>query len=346
MRTNPMIVVGVLLVVTLAGCAGSTEEQVIDYENLENNELAEGKGAIAGVLFDDRYRPIQLVPEGERESEFQAEGFILVQETGEQILTNENGEFAVLDLDPGRYTLRTSVAGHAASPLKVTVVEGLFAEESILARRAVIDDGFIQVEEYMIFVPCTIGYFIQSLIYNCATDGSGENSRYHVPRDFTAETNATYLQAEVKAKTDTRYTLQIRDSEGLIRWGVDTFDGTYAKILLEKGVVNEEDNDQDRNVPWENDQSTSFLLFPGAPREKEISDALEPACNQAADDALETVDDSFPDEEFPFVYAPIPRTCNGWQGVGVGLAYEARLIMSLFIGEPSVDVESYCVICE
>jgi hypothetical protein len=82
----------------LAGCAG--DGQVVDYENLDNNELAEGKGAIAGVLFDDRYRPIHLVPEGEAVSEFQADLFILVQETGPQVLTNENGDFAVLD--PGK----------------------------------------------------------------------------------------------------------------------------------------------------------------------------------------------------------------------------------------------------
>lgn len=340
-------IVAVLIAVSLAGCAGDEgTEPVVDFENLERTELQEGKGAIAGVLFDDRFRPIELKDEGEATTEFQAEGFILLQETGARVLTNENGEFVVLDLDPGTYTLRVTAAGHEAKPQKVRVEEGLFAETSVTARRTVIEAGAVVVEEYMMFVPCTVGYFIQSFIYNCATDLSFENARYAVPRDYTGESNATYLIGEVKAKDEDRYTFQIRDTAGSIRWGVDTFDGTYSKIILEKGVKNIEHNDQERNIPWNNTETTEFLLFPGAPREKEISDATAGGCNQAIDDQLNTIDDVVPEEELTLGFAPIPRTCQGYQGIGVGLAYEARLIMSLMIGEPQVSVEDYCVICE
>lgn len=341
-----VVMAALFISVAFAGCASGPDEELIDFENIDSTELAVGKGALTGVLFDDRYRPLQLVEEGEAQSEFQFEGFILVQETGDQLRTTENGEFGLLDLEPGKYTLRTTLDGHEAAPTRVTVEEGEFAEASITARRKVIEDGVAIVEEYMVFIPCTIGYVIQSLISNCQTDFSGDNSRFAVPRDFTIYENVTYLVGEVKAKEEDSYTFQIRDEPGNIRWAVHEFIGTYSKMVLEKGVKNTVHDDQERNVPWNNTEVTEFLLFPGAPFEEEISSALAPACNQAADDALTTFDDSFPDETFPLVYAPVPRTCEGHQGIGVGLAYEARLIMSIILGEPSVPVEEYCVICE
>lgn len=116
----------------LAGCAAGPSASG-DPEALP--ALSAGKGAIAGLLVDDRYRPLRLTQTPE--AEFEAAGFLLVVETGERVTTDGNGEFTVLDLEPGTYTIKPAVEGHEGAPAKVDVAAGQYSEVDILVRRLV-----------------------------------------------------------------------------------------------------------------------------------------------------------------------------------------------------------------
>lgn len=132
-RWGPWVVI--LLVPALAGCSDDAAPTPDDLEPQDRPALAAGKGAIAGLLVDDRFRPLQLTDAPQ--SEFQFRGFILVQQTGRQVQTDANGVFRLLDLEPGTYTLRPAVDGHEGTPVNVVVVAGQYAEANLLVRRIV-----------------------------------------------------------------------------------------------------------------------------------------------------------------------------------------------------------------
>ncbi len=89
--------------VALAGCASSDggDDQVLDGGVSDDTfTLKAGRGAISGLLVDDRFRPIELTDNPT--TEFQRSGFVLLQELGLKARTDSNGEFSFVDLEPGR----------------------------------------------------------------------------------------------------------------------------------------------------------------------------------------------------------------------------------------------------
>ena len=76
---------------TLAGCSQPGADAAADGPPA----LAAGKGAIAGLLVDDRYRPLHLTDAPQ--ADYEAEGFILVVETGATVTSDVTGEFTVHD---------------------------------------------------------------------------------------------------------------------------------------------------------------------------------------------------------------------------------------------------------
>ena len=196
-KQNAVTMVLVMVAVALAGCAGESEPEPVEVVDTENFVHKEGKGAIAGLLVDDRFRPIQLT--SDPETEFQTDGFILLQETGSQVQTTENGEFSFLDLDPGTYTIRVTADGHEAIPAKVTVVEGAFAELSVIARRVSSVGSTIITEEYSAFSPCFINFVAFSYTADCTGDQSGETFRAGITgRNLSAFEDLTWVVAETQ----------------------------------------------------------------------------------------------------------------------------------------------------
>lgn len=314
---------GLLLLVMLAtSLAGCTDEATAEGDtalagavDTESTVLAEGTGAIAGLLVDDRFRPIHLTDEPK--TEFQVPGFILVQETGQQVRTDENGQFTVLNVQPGTYTIRADVEGHEATPQRLTVEVGVFNELSIVARRVVDVGSFILTQQFSGFIPCSINVPTQPLGINCF-DTSQESYRpgpLYV--NFTQFSEATYLIAEAEATKRDAYKLEVfwqdESSFGADRYAVKYgFDTVYQKLIMVKSA--DEVYDPEVNpTPWTNEVNLGVINW-------HYGNDLTPAPNTGE----QVIDEA--------------------DRINVGLAIKTEYMISLFLGEPEVDLEAYQIL--
>ncbi len=330
----------------LSGCTdgdSDTTDEPTDNVDRESFELEAGKGAIAGLLVDDRFRPIHLTDDPQ--TEFQTTGFVLLQETGEQVQTSENGEFTFVNLEPGTYTVRVTAAGHEATPQPIRVDEGVFNDASIIARRVSSDGSTIITQEYTIFSGCSLDLVAVSFANPwCLGDLSNDAGRF----DF--ETNLTALAGEVHAMvTEARFN------------NVGYFDVTIRDVGSDDCPTTE---------TWcvyadkttQNSDYLRFLNFPG-------QIWVDPDTGDEAPYAL-NLNQTFQTAVFPHdpnTYGPATTVCDatvrpvtaavagadptgtvderGCVGVGTDLGVKAKFLQSVFLGEPDVDLESYCVLC-
>lgn len=308
-KRHALLAFMMLPMVALAGCAEEAEpeaEEAVAVDT-ESFQLEAGKGAVAGLLVDDRFRPIHLTDDPQ--TEFQAEGFVLLQETGEQVRTTENGEFSFVDLEPGQYTLRVTVEGHEATPQRIQVTEGLFNEISVIARRVTTEANAILTEEFSVFIPCAfvvpgVGLFT----LNCVLDLSGDSFRSSVTKDYSAYDGMTYLVAELKAQNPSNYAFPLRDNGlGCPCYGrTNIVDDDWGKVILSTDPDAAYDGSSE---PWTIDKQLNIGMF-------------------------------FSGD------VPLPPNPVTGPYVGVKTGIQADFLVSMFMGPPEIDVEGYCVICE
>lgn len=320
MNGKAILVAMLSVTIALAGCSddkgGDGEDTLITGDP---SELKEGKGAIAGLLLDDRFRPI-------------ADGTVLVEQTGDTTTSNADGEFFFVDLEPGSYRLRADVSGHESLPVNVDVKEGVFAEQRVVARRVVSDDGSIITREYSVFVPCAVSVPAGSVTLDCTLDGSGDTFRSGFDSDLQEYDNITYVVTEMKAASPASpekgaYKVVVREQgNGEYYASEFTVDGDYMKLVMKIGEKSEQDT-EDRNSNWTNDRPLETLLFPQGSFKAESQSALDAACNNS-DPLSGTVPD-------------IARGCWESRGLGAQFGVRAQFVQSVFLGEPEVDIESY-----
>ncbi len=318
MKRQTLLMVLCLATVTLAGCTGGggkaasgpTAISGCVGENCGDINLAEGQGAINGLVIDDRYRPL-------------SEARILLLPLGLDTVSNENGEFGFIGLKPGSYTIKVQKEKHEAAPKRIDVVAGEYAEAIMEARRTVSDDSVILTQEYSIFIPCSIDFIVNGIVSGCGTDLSNDNYRASFTVDYSEILNVTYMVAEMKANQGKGYEVQIRHDDGSDsggeRWAVAQFKGDYVRILLERCDPNgdisicsiSEYNGQNNNVPWMNDLPIATILF-------------------ADHDGREQLQD-----------AGVPLVCCG---VGVTIGIRGQFVQSIFVGEPATDITTYAVL--
>lgn len=320
MNGKAFLVAMLSVTIALAGCS---DEKGGDKEDTpitgDPGDLAKGKGAIAGLLLDDRFRPI-------------ADGTVLVQQTGDTTTSNEDGEFFFVDLEPGSYRLRADVPGHESLPVNIDVKEGEFAEQRVVARRVVSDDGSIITREYSVFVPCAVSVPASSITLDCTADGSGDTFRSGFDSDLQEYDNITYVVTEMKAASPASpekgaYKVVVREQGDGQYYGSEfTVDGDYIRIVMKLGAKSEQDT-EDRNSNWTNDRALETLLFPQGGFKSESQGALDTMCS--------TTDPAPP--EVP----GLARGCWESRGLGAQFGVRAQFVQSVFLGEPEVDIDSY-----
>ncbi len=292
---------------SLAGCADAPEP-VAEVDSIPL-ELEVGKGAIAGLLVDDRFRPL----EG---------GRVLLQELALTLETDANGQFTFVDLEPQSYTLRVTLAGHEAAPVRVQVEEGLFAEASLVARRIANLDGVIITEELAAFVSCNANAPVIAVYCGAAVmpDLSGDTQRWQLDVDYQQHGDAVSywvieMRTDKEAEKNGAVKLIVRDGGNYFVNDVIT-EGNYLWTSMKRNETSTNDV-EDRNHPWLNDMGYLVQVW---------------------------AQGLFKEETHNF---PAGVITYDSRGVGIQLGLKATLLSSLFLYEPTteVSVESYCHLC-
>ncbi len=237
-----------------------------------------------------------------------AKALILVQGAGLTATTDDAGQFTLLNLNPGAYILVMQADGFEAAPKNVDVKEGLYNPVEYQARRIVNQGSQILTEEYSVFIPCTFAVPVAGWVtFNCVLDLSGDSFRSSTdPLNYSAFPDLTYLVAEAKMNRVGSYNFVVRppgsDVNGTSYGDAVVQDTDYAKVILKKNELN-----PGGNIPWYNHKTLEAALF--------VSGQIPVS----------------PDPGFP----------NGGPGLGANVAVRATIIVSVFLGLPTVDVESY-----
>ncbi|MEA3189793.1 MAG: Carboxypeptidase regulatory-like domain [Thermoplasmata archaeon] len=315
MRKSAMMV-GLLLAALLSGCSGGTDDQVTTTQDIGKGDLADGKGGIAGVVIDDRYRPIGgaklfLMPLG-------------LSATGDAL-----GQFEFRDLDPGTYQLRIEAKDHEGAPVPIDVTAGEFTEVEAPARRIFNQDGTIITTQYSVFIDCSAETPVLALaaipITGCMGDTTGDSTRaYFISQLSENDANlTTYMVTEVLFNQKGDYTVAIRDGNTFDDYfsEADLLKGNYLRIVNQDNVTNDAPSqNQGRNIPWDPALPYQTIVFPHGEFYGEIHSTVCP----------------------PGVPGVVSFTCLF--GLGADLGVKAQIVQSVFLGPPEVDIDSYAVL--
>ena len=308
LSVRAVFVVASLCAVLLGGCTdeGPAPDPACDADCRSTHEFLAGRGAIAGLLVDDRFRPLDLDALG---------GTLLVQEMGLQTSHTPNGEFSILGLEAGTYTIRVTIPGHEATPAEVDVVAGQFTEVTIVARRIVNLDDTIVSQEFAVFLPCSDGLGpFGGGNPQCDLDFSEDAYPSGYTQDLTALAVAGIV-TEVTVSNDQRHQIIIRaDDDGEdAHYIVLDFTGAYGYAALVAGEATPSDEEwlYGEMLPFDNTRPIRTMLFEMFPLKDESNDLGVPNC------------------------------C----GYGVRFGTKATFVQSLFFDGYDGDVRSYCAIC-
>lgn len=373
MNLKPLLISLLVASVALAGCA--------DKEPDDGDDPAQDptKGAISGLLVDHNFRPIELKEDWNGAlGEYQDRGFILVEETAERVHTNENGEFDVTGLDPGRYTLRVAADNHEAITQTVDVEASEAASVTLEARGKTSASNPILTIEYSGFIPCATGGVL-AVTADCTTDFGGETYRPGPIEDYRAlyGTDLHYLVIEAAASQPGDYSLVFREDDvtgsGGAEYGrtdMDDFNDPYFKIIFENsavygtkaepptGATHENYYTPEHNPRFKGQNDGSMRCGP---------DGQEPDGHDPSDYCSWPNSDPNEDETYNPMEALIfywgegdvatapgtPATNEFGVGYGAKVAVKVNYVLSVFIGEPTPsdsnpadDLNQYCVLCD
>lgn len=320
MKQRSLLAVIVVAAITLAGCGTKTEGDVLD-ANSPVEALPPDKGAITGLVIDDRYRP---VPEAN----------VALLPLGLTTFADSSGQFQFMDLLPGAYVIVVNAPEHEAAPRNVDVVAGQYSEVEVEARRTFSQDGFTITTEYSVFSPCMQSLVVVAAVNSlCMPDSSGDTYRPGITVDFRKhKTNLTFLVSEILINQPDRYVWVVRCADGSSfgcgEYGyVDIKGDVYGKVVMQnQGNFMRTPN----SVNWTNKAILDGLLFFYGTGGDEITPVAKPVGCQ-----LPPVNNPLNDK---------PAFCRDYYGAGNKLGVKAKIIMTAFLGEPKVDVGTYAVL--
>ncbi len=369
-----LLVALLTMTVALAGCTTGDDttsgtDGGVDAPDEGPIELG-NKGAISGLIVDDNFRPVQLKEEWESEpGDFQDIGFVLLLETGQRFETSANGEFKVLPLDPGTYTLRVAADVHEAKDTVVQVVAGEFTEVTVEARRQYSGGGSLFSQEETLFMSCFGNFYFFSIALaavanNGCGDLSGDSSRFDFPTNYPDLADDTRgLVTEMRAADEWLYQITMRIVNGYAEAPGDLCDygagycyyasermeemGNYLKIVLYDGLVRDDatgeylQDGQEGYCKVGRDSNCDQYAFTmkhgfqtGLFTRHPTREFTGPTCGPT-----EPVRTLLNDE-----VGVIPYGCGG---IGIKLGTKAQFVQNIFLYElPEEGIEDYCVLCE
>lgn len=303
---------GLFVIVGLAGCTQTSSDA--NPALGAKPALAADRGAITGLVIDDRYRPVP-------------DALVLLTPGGLTATTDSEGQFRFGDLRPGAYLLIVQAKDHEAAPKNADVLAGEYTDVEAMARRVFSDNGNIITTEYSVFIPCDINFVANGVSANCVADLSGDTYRPGFYADYTPQKkNATYLITEMLANQKTGFEAQVRcESAGKYYAVYDLDEGNYIRMTMVYGNVS-----PDAPVPvafgannkWDNKcKDLHTLLFSEGAGRKQIQDTWAQNLGGTP-------------------LGPSEPCC----GAGATFGIKAKFVASLFIGTPSVDVTTYAVL--
>lgn len=308
-----IVVAALVASMMLAGCG--TKDSPGPTSSTSRPAIDEGKGAIAGLLIDDVYRPVP-------------QALILVAKEGLTATTDSLGQFTFTNIEPGTYILHVQSDGHAAAPRSVEVKKGVYTEVEILADRLANSGGRTVTTEYSVFIPCAASVPAGSITFDCTGDQSGESFRASFTSNYTGYQNVTYLVTEMLANADASsehgaYKVVVRDVSGGDPYWASKFitQGRYMKLVMKLNNVSADDTEH-RNKVWNNKLTMQTALFPQGAFKGESQQGLDAAC---AND-------------------PTKESCFESRGLGPQAGVKAKFVQTLFIGAPPMNIDDYGVL--
>lgn len=302
-------VAAMLLCLALAGCGGKS----VVTGGTGQPPLPPDKGAIAGLVIDDVYRPVPGA-------------LVLIESVGLTATSDGEGQFTFSGLDPGAYILKVQSDGHASAPKTVQVVAGQYAEAEVQADRLFNSGPRIVTTEYSVFMSCATSTPITTATYSCLLDQDSYRPGLS-GLNFTSEQNVTYLVAEILVNQPDNYQFVLRLDDGSAFGGeqyglADIKGGTYGKVTLKPGA-NYMNSTEPHNAAWPNTKPLAALLFYTGTGGDQVQSA---ACTVPNQNVAGT------------------HTCSGYFGVGQKFAIQARIVLSLFLGKPPMPIDTYSTI--
>ncbi|MES2154228.1 MAG: carboxypeptidase-like regulatory domain-containing protein [bacterium] len=246
-RTAALALAAVRVALVLAGCGGKAGPAT-HAETAARPPLHDGKGAITGIVIDDRYRPVP-------------DALVLLTPVGLTATSDAEGQFAFGDLDPGSYFALVQSADHEAAPKNIDVGTGRYTEVELEARRTFSGLSDLITTQYSIFIPCAASAVVVTAIMDCMVDESGDSYRVGFTADYTkAGKNATYLVVEFLASQSDGYYVPLSGCGKYYDGG--TFVGRYNRYLLQRGNATPDHPKSDGYDAWRNDCKTvSSVVF-------------------------------------------------------------------------------------
>lgn len=221
----------------LAGCSTPPPTEDV-FDPGTRPTLPPTKGAIAGLLIDDRYRPVP-------------DTLVLLTPTGDTATTDWSGQFAFFDLEPGAYLLQIGSSTHEAAPRAIDVVAAEYSEVEYQGRRVVGTSSDLVTTQVSVFAPCAVSAVIVTGLIRCIPDG--DSYEWGFTHDFTPHgKNATFLVIEFLASQADGYFIPVGSDCGDAYAG-ETFEGRYMRYVFPLANKTAKDNSNDGYDPWRND---------------------------------------------------------------------------------------------
>lgn len=294
----------------LAGCGSKTTSTTLD--STGRPALAADKGAISGLVIDDRYRPIPGAN-------------VLLTPAGLTAVADGEGQFSFTDLAPGTYEVRIQADGHEAAPQPVEVTAGQYTEMEVSARRIFTSGGDIITTEFSAFIPCSAAFVVNGVTANCLVDLSGDSYRSgFTTKPLNKTQGVTVVVTEMLANQKSTYSVQVRedngDPAGGDRYAVGRItNGDYIKLVNYVGQVNTEANVQNNNVNFTGAKPFATQVFLEGDQAGSFQGPFDLVCTSSG-------------------------VCESTTGVGAQFALKAKFVQTMFIGVPTQDIASYHVL--